>query len=180
MSRPRVPQPGKLVIGLFMREKTFIGSVARLLSERFGPIDMVSPWWVFDHTAYYESEMGAPLYRRLLVFQRLMAQGVLAPVKLVTNKMERITAHEGRRRVNIDPGCLMPERFVLASGKNYAHRIYLAHGIYADLTLIYQQGEFKPLAWTYPDYAGSLLRSYLAKVRRKYLHDLRWLRPRAG
>jgi len=55
--------------------------------------------------------------------------------------------------VNIDPGYIALEHVILATTKGYAHRIYLKNGIYADLTLIYRDGTYRPLDWTYPDYA---------------------------
>ncbi len=62
---------------------------------------------------------------------------------------------------------------MLATGKNYSHRIYIGRGIYADLTLIYQRGAYQALPWTYPDYADQPLRRFLLAVRRKYTVDLR-------
>jgi hypothetical protein len=87
--------------------------------------------------------------------------------------MERARGTGGRREANIDPGYLLLERLVLATGKNFSHRIYVGRGIYADLTLIYQRGAYRALPWTYPDYAGAPLGRFLAAVRRKYAVDLR-------
>jgi hypothetical protein len=101
----------------------------------------------------------------------LIGQDQLADIKLVTNALEQARAADGRRRVNIDPGYLLLERFVLATGKNYSHRIYLGRGIYADLTLIYRQGAFRALPWTYPDYGGQPIGHFLHVVRRKYAVD---------
>jgi hypothetical protein len=173
MSQPQAPKPAKLVIGLFMREKHLLAAVCQDLTPRFGSIDMVSPWFAFDFTKYYETEMGAPLSRRLIVFKDLVRQGDLADVKLFTNSIEKKYARQGKRLVNIDPGYMLPERFVLATGKNYSHRIYIGKGIYADLTLVYRQGSFQTLDWTYPDYADPGMRSYLNSVRKKYIEDLK-------
>jgi hypothetical protein len=93
---------------------------------------------------------------------------------LATNQIEDHYAHKGRRRVNIDPGYMLRERFVLASGKNFSHRIYIGEGIYADLTLIYQKGSFKKLPWTYPDYSDNGMLKFLEKVRNKYILDVKW------
>jgi len=173
MSTPREPQLAKLVIGIFMKDRTLFEPLAAELGSEFGSFDMVSAWMPFDYTAYYEQEMGTPLFRRLLTFQSLIEQLDLARVKLTTNRLEDRYSHSGRRRVNIDPGYLLYERFVLASGKNFAHRIYIGQKIYADLTLIYQAGEFEKLPWTYRDYADRPILSFLAQVRNKYAVDLR-------
>ena len=80
---------------------------------------------------------------------------------------------DGKRSVNIDPGYLLYERFVLATGKNYSHRIYVGQGIYADLTLIFQKGAYRPLPWTYPDYADAPMADFLMEVRHKYGEDIK-------
>jgi hypothetical protein len=90
--------------------------------------------------------------------------------------MEQDMAHEGRRPINLDPGYLTAAQFVLATGKNYSHRIYLGQGIYADLTLVFAGGAFQPLAWTYPDYRDGVLQGFLGRVRRKYLADVKGMR----
>ena len=173
MSRPHPPNPAKLVIGLFMKEKSLLGTVATRLAETFGPIDMISGWFAFDFTSYYEPEMGRPLYRRMLGFKTLIAQDALAAVKHRTNDVEALYSSDNRRRINIDPGYLLLERFVLATGKNFSHRIYIGRNIYADLTLTYSKGSFQTLPWTYPDYASPEIRQFLLQVRCKYSMDLK-------
>lgn len=173
MSQPASPQPAKLVIGFFLREKNLGASVVENLIQRFGDVDIVSEWMPFDQTAYYEPEMGAPLHRRMLAFEALVQQGELSQAKLITNQIEEGYAHNGKRSVNIDPGYLLLERFVLATGKNFAHRIYIGKRIYADLTLVFRKGRFESLPWSFPDYAGDRIQTFLTRVREKYAHDLK-------
>jgi hypothetical protein len=148
-------------------------TVCGRLENLFGPVDLVSSWLPFDFTDYYEKEMGRPLYRRLLAFKHLIDQEQLPDIKHQTNAIESDLAREGRREVNIDPGYLLYERFVLATGKNYSHRIYVGQGIYADLTLIFQKGAYRPLPWTYPDYADAPMADFLMEVRHKYGEDIK-------
>ena len=173
MSLPQEPKPGKLVIGILMKDRALFEPLAVELASLYGSPDMISAWMPFDYTAYYEPEMGFPLYRRLLTFERLIDQLELAAIKLATNRLEQSYSQNHRRRVNIDPGYLLYERFVLASGKNFSHRIYIGRCIYADLTLIYRKGAFEPLPWTYPDYADQPIRDFLERVRKKYAIDLK-------
>ncbi|UCF91778.1 MAG: DUF4416 family protein [Desulfobacterales bacterium] len=173
MSIPQRPKPAKLLIGLFMREKHFLEEAIPELSSQFGEIDLVSAWMTFDFTDYYEPEMGTPLGRRVLVFKELIPQDSLAGIKTRTNKLEQKLSHADKRRINIDPGYLLLERFVLASGKNFSHRIYIGEGIYADLTLVYQKGAWQTLPWTYPDYADPRMLAFLYRVRHKYVWDLK-------
>ena len=173
MSKPQDPKPAKLIIGLFTKDRALFEPLVDELVSRFGSLDLVSPWMPFDYTSYYEQEMGRPLFRRLVVFKSLIAQLDLAGIKLGTNRLEDRYAQNERRRVNIDPGYLLNERFVLASGKNFSHRIYIGDRIYADLTLIYQRGAFEKLPWTYPDYADQPIISFLVQARAKYAADLK-------
>jgi len=172
MSLPSPSPPAKLVIGVFLKEKTLLQGLAGGLCQEFGSLDMLSPWFPFDYTEYYKAEMGGPLYRRMLVFRELIDQDRLPWIKYFTNRLEAKLTAQGRRTINIDPGYLLLERFVLATGKNYTHRIHVGRGIYADLTLMYQKGEYQPLPWTYPDYAADEMRAFLALVRRKYGADV--------
>ena len=173
MSRPKPPKPAKLVIGFFLREKRFTGDVINALAEKFGSIDMASSWFPFNFTTYYNNEMGNPLFRRLFGFKQLIQQHDLGQIKLTTNSIEHHFSSGDKRSVNIDPGYLLQERFVLATGKNYSHRIYIGKGIYADLTLVYSHGRFEPLPWTYPDYASNDIINFLEKVRKKYSVDIK-------
>ena len=173
MSVPQEPKNAKLVVGFFMKDKKLLMPFAEKLYQELGPVDMVSPWIPFDFTSYYETEMGAPLFRRLLTFEKLVLQDQLSHVKLYTNKLEMQYMENGKRQINADPGILSHERFVLATGNNFTHRIYLKNGIFADLTLIFTQGRFQELPWTYPDYKDKNILSFLEKVRSKYLIDLK-------
>jgi len=173
MSRPQNPHAAKLVVSALFSDTDLFESVAQDLKRAYGAIDLISPWMDFDFTDYYAKEMGKPLRRRMLVFAQLIEQLELAAIKCHTNRIETQYADSGQRRVNIDPGYLLYERFVLATGKNYSHRIYIGQGIYADLTLIYQQGAYQPLPWTYPDYAAKAMGDFLMQVRRKYSDDLK-------
>ena len=173
MSIPQAPKPAKLVVGIIAKDKDLFEPIFAELADSFGAMDMISSWMPFDYTSYYEPEMGAPLIRRVLSFKNLISQEELSEIKLATNRIELSYSVSGKRRANIDPGYLLYERLVLASGKNFSHRIYIGSGIYADLTLIYQRGRFEKLPWTYPDYADEPMLAFLTRVRDKYSVDLK-------
>ena len=173
MNRPQTPKPAKLVIGFFLKEKDLVVPVVKALVDKFGPVDIVSPWFPFNFTTYYEAEMGAPLFRRMLAFETMIKQSALSDIKLTTNDLELEYSKNSKRIINLDPGYMLRERFVLATGKNYSHRIYIGKRIYADLTLIYIKGRFRKLPWTYPDYAEQNMLTYLERVRNKYVIDLK-------
>jgi Domain of unknown function (DUF4416) len=176
MSQPRPPKPAKLVIGFFLREKELGIHVVKALVVKYGAVDLASSWLPFNFTTYYNNEMGTPLFRRLIAFKQLMHQVSLSDIKLFTNDLEHKHSIDGKRMVNIDPGYLLHERFVLATGKNYSHRIHIGKGIYADLTLIFARGRYEPLPWTYPDYASENILTFLNQVRKKYGVDLSFIK----
>jgi hypothetical protein len=173
MSRPQEPDHVKPISSLFSPERELIERVVRELSEILGPVDWISPEISFNRTKYYAREMGWPLYRRFISFETLVPPEYLVEIKLKTNEIEAHYLCEGNRRVNIDPGVITPERLILATGKNYVHRVYLSKGIYADLTLLFQRGSFRPLEWTYPDYGDPEIRGLFDEVRKQYMQQLR-------
>jgi hypothetical protein len=173
MSAPRPPLPVKPMVSLILARQDLAPPVMEHLSAYFGPTDLMGPWWPFSDTVYYDREMGPHLGRLVAAFLHLADAARLAHWKIFTNQVEQRFSLGGRRLVNLDPGYLARERLVLATGKNYTHRIYLDRGIFGDLSLIYSQGEFHPLPWSYPDYARGALPALLQQVRRKYLWQLK-------
>jgi len=173
MSQPREPDPVKYISSIFAAAPEIVDDGIRDLADLFGPVDRVSEPLFFDRTRYYEKEMGWPLYRRFISFQDLMPPGRLVEVKIQTNGLEQRSLAGAKRRINIDPGYVCAERLILATGKNYVHRIYLRKGIYADLTLVYRKGAFHPLEWTYPDYRQPDLIRFFNETRTVYMEQLK-------
>ncbi|MBN1102633.1 MAG: DUF4416 family protein [Deltaproteobacteria bacterium] len=175
MSQPTEPEDVKLISSLFSPLEERIEKGIGELEEIFGPTDWVSPALFFDRTRYYEREMGWPLHRRFVSFRKLIRPEFLVEAKVMTNALEERSVQQGRRQVNIDPGYVSLERLVLATGKNYTHRVYLSRGIYADLTLVFRRGTFRALEWTYRDYALPETISMFNHMRRRYKDQLRGL-----
>ena len=82
-----------------------------------------------------------------------------------------------KRPVNLDPGLLDGSKLILATTKDYAHRIYLSRGIYAEVTLTWRRGAFQPTPWTYRDYRTEPYLAFFAKARARFLDQLRSARP---
>lgn len=173
MGTARQPQPVKLIASLFAGRQVLLEVARARLEEAFGPVDYQSELLPFDHTDYYTPEFGPGLVRVILAFERLVGPGNLAAIKRQTNALEAEWLVEGRRRVNIDPGYVSLSKLVLATTKNHAHRIYLADGIYGEVTLHYRDGAFRGFPWTYPDYASSHYCALFAEIRDLYRQQLR-------
>jgi len=172
MSKPRLPVPVKPVVSLILTRAELGPAALQRLTAYLGAPDLVTGVWPFTATEYYHREMGPELGRQLVSFLHLADSSLLPDWKIHTNNLERRYSLGGRRLLNLDPGYLTRERLVLATGKNYAHRIHLGGGIFGDLALRFFQGRFEPLPWSYPDYAHGPLPDFLLLVRRKYLWQL--------
>jgi len=172
MSSPGPAPPVNLFMSVIGTDGESIARALVLLMEHFGEADYISSCRKFAYTDYYEREMGTGLRRRFVSFAGHVLPETLPEIKLRTNELERLLAAGAARRVNIDPGYIAAAHLILATGKGYNHRPYLRAGIYADLTLVYREGSFRPLPWTYPDYAAPETVAILNAVRRKYLEQL--------
>ncbi|MFH1338671.1 MAG: DUF4416 family protein [Candidatus Omnitrophota bacterium] len=142
----------KLFIGFIYSKEDFYLKAKYLLIKKFGRPDFESKTLPFIHTRYYEEEFGTGLKRKFLSFAKLIKPEKLAKIKISANKTERKLAVSGKRLVNIDPGILSLGKVILATTKDYKHRVFLSDGIYAESTLYYQDKSFRPWEWTYPDY----------------------------
>jgi hypothetical protein len=174
MSHPREPDPVKLFVSVIAADRGLMAETIGRLAARFGDPDFVSEVLPFDYTDYYSAEMGEGLVRRFVTFERLIRPEELPALKLWTNALEeQFAGGGGARRVNIDPGYVAGQHFILATGKGYSHRPYLGRGIYADLTLEYRRESFRPLEWTYPDYRAERTIGMLNALRRRYRMQLK-------
>ncbi|MCX7995526.1 MAG: DUF4416 family protein [candidate division WOR-3 bacterium] len=134
--------------------------------ELLGSVIKKSDVIPFIHTTYYNKEMGENLFRQWVLFEKFINPDLLIDLKHRANEIESKFLNEnGGRKINIDPGLISLSNLVLASTKNYAHRIYLGKGIYAEITLIYKNQQFRPLEWTYPDYREEIALKFFDECR---------------
>ncbi len=165
------PPPVKLIVGLLASSLSGLTSAVQGLESLFGPTDLVSDVWPFTYTRYYENEMGTDIRRQFVSFSQLMDPGELAHVKHQTNTLEQELAtslHEPfPRPVNLDPGVVETSKLILASTKNFSHRIYIGDRIYAEVTLSYQKGDWIAYPYTFPDYQQATYHSFLSSVRER-------------
>ena len=181
MAEPCAPVPVLLVVAAFSRHAEAVSWARERLERAYGPAGMSSPAFAFDQTDYYAAAMGGGLRKQYLAFHDLIAPDRLPDVKLHANALELELAASGRfpepRPVNIDPGYLNLGKFLLATTKDQAHRVYLRDGIYAEVTLRYQAGAFAPWPWTYADYRQPGVLAFLQECRAWYHERLRAARP---
>jgi hypothetical protein len=172
MALPRPPAPLLLIVAAFSRHEEALAWGRGQLEKRFGPIGLVSDPYIFNQTTYYEPTMGPDLRKQFFAFEQLVAPDRLADFKLQTNALEAELAAMGAwaeaRPLNLDPGLLALGKFMLATTKDQAHRIYLRDGIYAEVTLRYHAGAFEPWPWTYADYREAVVHAFLQQAREFY------------
>jgi hypothetical protein len=173
LSRISSVNPVKLIAALMASDVVLIGEVEQHLTEQFGVIDLASDLFLFDYTDYYTAEMGAKLQKKFLSFAELIPIESLPDIKHATTAIEEQYAVDDNRRINIDPGYVTYTQMVLATTKDYTHRIYLGKGIYAELTYICHKKAFQPMAWTYPDYRQPFAIEFFQRVREKYGEQMR-------
>ena len=165
--------PVKFITGFIFKQGTVLCRTKEILEVKFGKIDFQSQIIPFTHTDYYEKEMGRELKRQFISFSRLIAPDALAKTKIYTNKIEKKLSLQGRRSINIDCGYLGLCKLVLASTKDYTHRIYLKGRIYAEVTLFYQNKTFNFWEWTYPDYRTDEYIAIFSQIREIYAGQIR-------
>lgn len=169
MGRIRKPLPGKLIISAIYSSLDVMHDAISEAEKKFSPVEFETDEMDFLHTKYYREEMGDDLKRKFFAFRTLIERDSLADIKILTNKIEDKFGEKVDdfvfRRVNLDPGILTPANLILASTKDYAHRIYLKNGIFAEVTLIYEKKRFRALPWTYPDYTEEEVIKFLERAR---------------
>lgn len=169
MGKARKPKAVKLIIGMLAKSQKLFDIAEEFFIKEYGPVDYKSPAISFGYTDYYEKEMGSPLKRKFISFKKTVSPEKIAKIKLFANSIEKILSADKKRRINIDPGYVSDSKLVLATTKDYFHRIYLNYGIYAEVTLKWRKGGFEPFEWTYPDYRSKEYIDILNHIRNFFM-----------
>jgi len=175
------PNPAKLIISMISSDVHLFNFYKEALIKKFSKVDLESNIQPFNFTNYYEQEFGKDLIQKLFSFDSLMKPEQLPEIKKITNDLENnlinkntkkdISLH--RRKINLDPGYISLDKFILASTKNGPSRIYLNNGIYAEITLRFINKSFVPCEYTYPNYKTVEYINFLNTVRQRYKLQLR-------
>jgi len=180
MGKPRPPQKVKLIVGMLSGDVDLLARAQKLLGRTFGAVELQSDVWPFDATDYYEAEMGPQLKRQFVAFADCIQPDALAEIKRTTNEIEARICEDmlvdlDHRPVNLDPGYVALSKLVLATTKDHAHRVYVQRGIYAEVTLKFEHGAWRPWPWTYPDYAAGTYYDFFNQVRERLHRQLHTL-----
>ena len=171
------PKPVKLIIGILTADDNALSRAAGALENEFGAMDLKSDVWPFTQTEYYKDQTGEHILRQFVSIDELIDPGRLADIKHRTNELEKQLAEQSisdlPRPVNLDPGIIEPSKLILATTKNYSHRIYIGNKMYAEVTLMYDKGHWKHFDYTYPDYRQKIYHDFFSKVRGRLVEQLR-------
>ena len=164
------PHPAVLLLlAAFSRHDDALDWARRKAIEAWGPIALESPRFDFLETHYYDATMGPGLKKVFFAFQKPFDAERLVDVKLDTNRWEEQYAAEAgkpeARPLNLDPGYLTPGKLVLASTKDFAHRLYLSRGIFAEITLQYKHKRWQHHEYTFPDYRRPDYQEFFSRCR---------------
>lgn len=145
------------------------------LTSNFGAPLLQSGVLPFNETTYYTPEMGSDLLIQLTAFN-LIDPSTLSAIKNHTNELEviykeNVTVPE-ERPLNLDPGYLNANKFVLATTKDANHRLYLGDGIYAESTLYFQSAAWQNWSWTYRNYQRQDHKDFLLTCRKAFLKEI--------
>jgi len=158
-----------LITAAFSRYEAALNWARERATAEWGSIAMASPVFAFAETGYYDATMGPGLKKCFWAFERLIDPVTLPELKLASNLWEEEYARLGRhpepRPLNLDPGYITPAKVVLASTKDHAHRLYLARGIYAEVTLYYKDRGWQHRDWTFPDYRRADYQQFFTECR---------------
>jgi len=176
--RLKPPSPAKYFFAFTFSEVGLHLEAERQIEERYGAFDFRSDLISFsDFSTYYDQELGGPCRKYWASLEQLRLVDQIVPMKLSTEEIEASPALQledrRTRTVNIDPGFLNGWQVVLATVKNHGHRIYLSHGVFCEVTLLYRNREFQPLPWTYRDYLSRSALEFFRRVRSGYTKQIR-------
>lgn len=171
------PDPVKLIIGILAADSKCLTRSIEEIERQFGKIDLRSDAWPFTQTDYYKEQTGGEILRQFVSLENLIDPAALADIKHQSNALEQDLAQMLKtdlpRPVNLDPGIVEPSKLVLATTKNYSHRIYIGKFMYAEVTLVYDKGHWQPLPYTFPDYRLDYYHKFFSKIRTKLLEQLK-------
>jgi len=168
--------PVKLVCGIIATQEDVFTSSIAYLTDSFGPIDLTSTLMEFKFTDYYKKQMGQGLKRKFVSFAETVPPEKLSEAKIQTNMLEEEIKKQfgsAHRTVNLDPGYLTASALIMATAKDFSHRIPLQKGIYAHLEFLFGKKEVKILNWTYPDFRTDEYQQFFLTVRKIYLNQIK-------
>jgi hypothetical protein len=157
------------ILAAFSRYPEALDWARQVADSAWGAVVLESARFEHRETHYYDATMGTDLKKCFFALAPLADPAELALWKRVSLQWEsnyqQLARHPEPRPLNLDPGYLTEAKLVLATTKDRDHRIYLDHGIYAEVTLHFQRGAWQSRPWTYPDYQRADYHEFFTRCR---------------
>ncbi len=144
--------PVKLYISLIYREEPARTEAKELMIRRWGAIESESDPVPYNPPDKLKEEMGIPLFRTFISFQRLIDPGEISLVKMGCIGLEERLRHQGKRLVNLDPGYVDSSKAIITTTHGGPAKLYHSAGIYLDMVLLFPKGKCQALPWSLPDF----------------------------
>lgn len=178
MGHPHSPRLVTPLVAMLSGDTAYFEAARKPLEALFGPVELQSQLYGFNKTEYYDASMGKGLQRQFFTFKQLADPAGLVDWKLAANKLEdelKAALHilQVERPVNLDPGYLTGAKLVLASTKDFAHRIYLRDGIFAEITMGFRGDSWVSHDFTFPDFKSGMYDDFLKKARDWHLRKVK-------
>lgn len=181
MGHLRVPRRVTPLLAMLAPDPAYFQLARPTLEILFGPLELQSPLYPFEGTNYYASTMGQNLKRQFFTFRPLSDPAALPDWKLGTNQLEveltptLVQKGPGAmpRPINLDAGYITGAKLVLASTKDFAHRIYLRDGIFAEITMGFRRDSWVSHYFTFPDYKSGMYDDFFKKARDWHLRKVK-------
>jgi len=157
-----------LFCGMLYSSLEYRNRAAGELVDSYGEICLYSGRIRFnDFSHYYDDETGEEITREWILFSDAIDLEHFNEKKIKTVEIEDRFRINGKRAVNLDPGCITLSSVQLLTTKNFSHRIYLGEGIFSEITFLFTKAGFKYLDWTFPDYKSETAQKFFLESREK-------------
>lgn len=182
MGQTRAPRFVSPIVAMLAGNPAHFEAARKPLETLLGPVELESEIYPFEKTGYYTPSMGPGLLRRFFVFENLLDPAGLVDWKLATNALEETLKPALRqggvpeRPINLDAGYLTGAKLVLASTKDFAHRLYLRDGIFAEITMGFRGDSWAGRDFTFPDYKSGIYNAFLNRARDRHLRKIKEFR----
>ena len=164
MAIPQKPKKVKLFIGMLSSNIKDFELIKKDL-KKYGEIDYESDIFDWKFTKYYNDELGEDIKKKFIFFKNLIKPEDIVKIKLETNKIEERYSKDNKRQINLDPGYLTLSKVLLATAKDYSHKIYIGKGIYGDVVLTFRNNTFEPHTYTFKDFRTKEYIELFNKIR---------------
>jgi hypothetical protein len=170
-------EPVKLFASILYRDEPIRSEAKELMMRRWGIIDFESESAPFMGNDPRSEELGAPLFRSVVSFTKLVDPGEIALIKIACSSFEERFRHQEKRRIAFDPGYLDLYKVIFTSNKSGGAKIFHSAGIYLDLTLLFVKEKCQALPWSSTEFKNHEYDEAFLAMRELYKKGLASYKP---